>query len=248
MQSKKCCFTIAESSIAGNNAINQDAVGWVVIGSNSISILCDGIGSLPDSEFCAKLIVKIFIREFKITNFLSIDIHKWFQSCIKKIYNVMFSNIKKYKLAEMGSTVCVLLTIGNNFFAFNLGDSRIYKSVNSRMRQISYDDNVYNFLKSKEPNLINTPKVSSQLASLTNSINSSYKLGQMSYNFCDGKIFQNDMFILCTDGLYNYVDLTSFPVENMKMDMNIFSKKLNTLALERKSHDNISNIIIKYYN
>ncbi len=158
-----------------------------------MAVVCDGIGSLPESE--------------KISGFVTEQLINWFfgrGACvIGTMKGGLIKNIVKRRLYRIrgdicngikercGCTLSMLLICENRYWIWNLGDSRIYRSRRRRTKLLTKDD--------------------VQKGMLTRCLGSFKWQG---VSFKTGHVMQNDVFIVCSDGFYH-----RFSEKEMRMIM-----------------------------
>jgi len=75
-------------------------------------------------------------------------------------------------------------------------------------------------------------------------------VNQLKYDSYSLDLESGDLIMLATDGLYNYLDLNFinyFIKNNRHQDFALVAKEAVKKAIENKSTDNVSTIIIEYY-
>lgn len=239
---------IYSNSLKGNfRKTNQDSLAYGFDKNNNlIAIVCDGVGSIDGSEYASKFISNFFLKSF-ITNKHK-SIKKWFikilDESIKQLKNIA---IKKQKI-DISTTLAILIIKNNYFYIFNIGDTRIYKiSKNNKIYQLTYDHNFKNYLLKQNVTNEILEINKSRWFSLTSFIDANNK-NAANFYFAYKKISFNSQFILCTDGVYNYISKKELLLilnnqKNIHIDK---SKRLNKQALKNGSQDNVSNIIIEF--
>ena len=224
---------------------NQDSLTYGFDRNNNlICIVCDGIGSIDGSEYASTFISNFFLNSFLANKDNSIKV--WFAKTLDaSITQLKTIAIKKQKL-DISTTLAILIIKNNYFYVFNIGDTRIYKvSQNNQINQLTIDHNFKNYLiqQNASTTVINNNKY--RWFSLTSFIDPSNRNAARFY-FASGKLSFNSQFILCTDGVYNYVSKNDLLLILNQQDTHINkSLMLNKLALENGSKDNVSNIVVQ---
>lgn len=164
-----------------------------------MAVVCDGIGSLPDSE--------------KVSGFITEQLVNWFFSKgakvlgrrinrggIKNIVNRELYRIRgelcRICKTQCGSTLSMLLICEHHFWIWNVGDSRVYRGRRKKVEALTKDD-VWQGM-------------------LTKCIGSFTWQG---LSVRKGHVRKNDIFLLCTDGFYR-------KLSKREMQM-IFCRKLS---------------------
>ena len=148
-----------------------------------MAVVCDGIGSLPDSERASGYVTEQLIRWF---------FNKGPRVLGKNMYNGMLKNVVRREMyrirkeygnsysRQWGCTLSMLLICGGNIHMWNVGDSRIYRGRKKYVRLLTRDD----VLKGM----------------LTKCIGS-FKWQGVSYR--RRRINRKDCFLVCSDGFYS---------------------------------------------
>jgi len=147
-----------------------------------MAVVCDGIGSLPESE--------------KISGYVTEQLINWFFGRGARVIGSMrggkIKNIVKRRLyrirgdicnstkRQCGCTLSMLLICENRYWIWNLGDSRIYRCRWKRINLLTRDD-VHNGM-------------------LTRCLGSFRWQGTL---FKKGHVMKNDVFLVCSDGFYH---------------------------------------------
>ena len=225
---------------------NQDYVGYKTNKFNDyLAIVCDGIGSLDKSEWASKIAVQTFLNAFSEDKKIK-DVSKWFDKTLQKAFlNVQKFSDEKLYAENIGTTLVVSLNISNKNYIFNIGDSRAYLIREYQVKQLSVDHNYYNALiKAGRKNELEHER--SKWGCITNFIDCrSFDSAQ--YDVMAFAQREDDYILICTDGLYNFVDAMII-IDTIYDDEKTNEQKIKCLvekAIENKSNDNVSGILIK---
>lgn len=147
-----------------------------------MAVVCDGIGSLPESE--------------KISGYVTEQLINWFFGTGARVIGTMrggmIKNIVKRRLyrirgdicnatkVKCGCTLSMLLICENRYWLWNIGDSRIYRCGWKRIKQLTKDD--------------------VQNGMLTRCMGNFRWQGTA---FKTGYVKKNDVFLVCSDGFYH---------------------------------------------
>lgn len=242
----KTKIRISSCSTKGIRSVNQDYVGYKVKKNVSIGIVCDGIGSLEKSQYASKTIVKYFLKSIKNIIYYS-NCEQWFEETLKFAYNQMltvwqFKNLKE----NIGTTLAMVVIYNGYYYAFNIGDSRVYNIGLEKMMQISVDQNYLYFLQKNGKNPQDIIAQKDRWYHLVNFIDTN-GFASAQYEHYKQKIDDHATFLICSDGLYNFISESDLiKAINGTKNLNFLSRCLNLIAKKNKSNDNISNVIIRY--
>ena len=198
--------------------------------SSCLVAVCDGVGGNKYGHEAAEIALDTFSK-IKIKAFppplLDRDI---LENSIKQANEAVIKAQRKDKNhSKMATTIAGLYINENDFIAFNVGDSRVYRYRTPYIMQLSTDHAYQEY----------------------NNILTRYLGGNLSKPaIVEGqdRVFENDIFVLCTDGVWGALSNEDF--ENIitnENDLPQMCKNLVTLAKGKGSTDNLSVIIVKKY-
>ncbi|MCL2065101.1 MAG: serine/threonine-protein phosphatase [Candidatus Cloacimonetes bacterium] len=193
--------------------------------------VCDGVGGADFGFEAAEITLNTFVSHS--TDFQSAESTADFQSAdIENIISqannaVIKAQRKDAQHSKMATTIAGLYINNNDFIAFNIGDTRIYRFRSPYIMQLSTDH-----VNEEQKN------------ALTRFIGGNRAIP----NIVDGKdrVFENDIYVLCSDGVWGTLkneDFENIIINNDKLE--IMCESLVELALEKRSTDNMSIIIVK---
>jgi len=210
-----------------------------------LAILCDGVGGYAFGDEAAQIASEVFAdlagQPFTIEE---INIHV--TTAIEKANN----NICEAQAADtahndMASTIAGVYVHFNDFFAFNIGDSRIYRFRDPYISQLSADHTEYQMLldnnyidKDSEPNK-KAKNTITRFSGHTSTPEATVIQGE-------NRIFAGDVFLICSDGLSDVV--IDEEIENLLTGQDSLMEKCRNLfdkAIANGSLDNISIILIE---
>lgn len=249
--------TAYKTDIGIKKATNQDALAikTAVINGDRVlmAVLCDGMGGLEKGEVASKEVIDRFSFWFS-NEFASLLITNEFAYKLEEQWkNIILEENQKIRSygtennVNLGTTVTVLLLIGDSYYIVHVGDSRVYE-FSDCMYQLTEDQTVV----ARE---INAGRLTEEQAELDprrnillQCVGASEKVEPAFYQ---GKIKQSVVFMLCSDGLrhkcsskemwdYFNVEISAHNEKMMKENI----EKLITLVKQREENDNISCILI----
>ena len=238
----KLQVTTAQYSYEGLKDINQDFHGITIpndylLKYKGISIaLADGISSSDVSDIASNITVNSFLEDYyctsqtwsvkkSVTRILSAT-NSWLYSQTKK--NIDSINKDKGYICTFSSIILKSTTA----HIFHLGDSRIYRIRNKKIEQLTQDHRVW---------------VSSNKSYLSRAMGMDSKL---SIDYDTVAIEKDDIFILSTDGVYEFIE-DDFLIKNLekyKGDYDALGKLIVNTALENGSDDNLTIQIVRVDN
>jgi PPM family protein phosphatase len=222
---------------------NEDKYGFIETDYGIAAIVCDGMGGYKGGAIASQIAMDTLLNHFS-------SLPKNFEPSkeiinIFKVANDLITKkgIENPDLSMMGTTVALLLIKDNKFITAHLGDSRVYLLRNSKLLKLTKDHSQVQQLMD-ELNI--SFKEASDMAdkNLITRVLGINELSKPDISSADD-IKSGDSFILCTDGLSNFIndadiiDLVSgFPPDTA-------CEQLVYLAALRGSDDNITAVVIK---
>ena len=247
-------FLAAQTEVGLKKTCNQDSVvlkrakfkGKEVC----LGVICDGMGGLSCGEFASKSVVEAF--------------SDWFLYSYSKYENIwdegkMIEDIGSIISSEnegllyygkehgiyLGTTVTAFLLVENRFFAWHVGDTRLYKISSSKIDKLTNDHTVIakeiaeGRLSEKDAKKDPRRNVLLQCIGATNDVKPDM--------FC-GEVQKGDILLLCSDGFRHEISEKEILSGLLNCDNQRFNKALRTLIdlnLKRKEQDNITVALIK---
>jgi serine/threonine protein phosphatase PrpC len=142
----------------------------------------------------------------------------------------------------MGTTLSVLLVVGNQGFIAHVGDSRIYLSRDGRIQQVTEDHTVYNeLIKRGKLSREQIEKVQQKNA-ITRAVGV-YERVEVDTLVID--LTAGDVLVLASDGLHGYLESPEELRGPLALDGEASVKALISLANDRGGKDNVTTIVVK---
>jgi len=202
--------------------------------STCLAVVCDGVGGEAFGNEAAEIVTDIFSRLSGTQ--LTVDIINRY--IVKANEAVIAAQKTDFKHSKMATTIAGLYIKGDDFIAFNVGDSRIYR-YRSYISQISKDHS----LRQEQIDLGLEPKPWQENI-ITHYIGGSYAVPEIIEG--SGRVFDNDVFVLCTDGVWGVLDDDDFErILSEKNKIDEACQALVDLALKKESQDNLGAIIVR---
>ena len=226
---------------------NQDSYFFDIKNqNNAVAVVCDGMGGVNGGKTASLTAVNTFASVFSdISDSLDIQtIKTTLNNAIEKANLEIYNKAKNDpSLIGMGTTLVACFIDNKNAYFVNIGDSRAYLLRDDKIRRISKDHSAVQELLDKglisEKQARNHPNKNIITRALGVSESVEYDL------FIE-QLQSDDIIILCTDGVTNYLDDLEIPFEILKL-VNIESapQKLIELANVRGGADNSTIVVIK---
>jgi serine/threonine protein phosphatase PrpC len=227
---------------------NEDYMEIFKCDSGDVFIVCDGMGGHIGGEVASRLAV-FTIKEFMTENPKGItNESQLISEALNAANNALHNKTKENPDLKGMGTTCVILILKNEFaYIGNVGDSRIYLIRGNSIYQITKD-------QSFVQELVNQGIISYEEAEnhpRKNEILQALGVNQKidpQLNPEGLKVYKNDKFILCSDGLSGMVtdrDILNIVEQSSAMEA---CEKLVTLANINGGTDNITVQVIHILN
>jgi len=234
--------TIGQYSTKGNKEVNQDFHGISVpneylLKYKGIAIaLADGISSSDVSDIASKISVNSFLEDYYCTS-QTWSVKKSASRILTATNSWLYSQTKKsiHSSNKDKGYICTLSSIilkSTTAHIFHLGDSRIYRVRDKKIEQLSQDHRLW---------------VSSDKSYLSRAMGMD---SQLTIDYDSIPIEKNDIFILSTDGVYEYLE-DNFLLDNLEKYENDYEKLAKFFvdtALKNGSNDNLTIQIVRIDN
>tara|TARA_B110000046_G_scaffold185004_1_gene225195 strand:- start:4872 stop:6089 length:1218 start_codon:yes stop_codon:yes gene_type:complete len=237
---------IFEISHKGNlRKINEDAMGRLQNDEFDLFVVCDGLGGEAKGDIASKLAVKEITDYFKSLTVIT-NINDEIKSSISKANQTILEITSKNPDSEgMGTTCAIAVISEGKLFLGNVGNSRIYIFSSDKFQQLSKDDSFVQKLLDK--NLINEDEAKNhpRRKELSQALGFNKNIYPQLLE-CPVNIEQNDLILLCTDGLHNSLDSIKLKkILIQEKEVQEIGNKILNLALGNGDEDNITYQIIK---
>jgi len=212
----------------------------------SFGILCDGIGGENGGEvaaemaacFAASTLSRSLNEELGETSIRSI-LQSAFVGANALVIEAAGEN---EDLAGMGTTMIAAARSGSNLYLANLGDSRAYLLSPEKETLLSHDHTLVQMM-------VDSGELSSQEAKnhperhyVTRAIGASFTLD---VDFSVHPIASGDIILLCSDGLYNYLEIGKiYPLVRAAIDAGNVDNLIEH-AISGGGADNITAVCMK---
>ena len=237
-------FQISSNGVTDTGRVrdkNEDSI--LDHGDENVWIVADGMGGHHAGDFASQTITNN-LSLFK--QHASLD-----DSILLLEENILNSNSiirkKSFKLgrsATIGSTIVCVYIWNNLLFTFWAGDSRLYRYRNGKLERLTEDH-------SYVEELVRMGKIEAREAEEHPAANVVLKAVGIDDNLClDFEYFeveQDDIYIICSDGLYKDLEETEITpiIESNSENMIELSQSLLSASLDAGGTDNTSIITLK---
>jgi len=232
-------FEIGNHSDVGRvREVNEDYFGSFRGNFGELLVVCDGMGGHKGGEIASRLAVDVIKNHFENLNDDYDVKHELLNALTAANNKLVETAIEDKSLAGMGSTAVIILFKDDLAYTANLGDSRIYLVRDEKVKQLTTDHSLVqqmidsDMLSPEEAE--NHPKKNVITKSLG-------REGAVEPDTSEPiELLKNDKFILCTDGLTNYVKDEEILYIAANNPVQQTAGKLVDLANEKGGGDNIT--------
>jgi PPM family protein phosphatase len=235
---------------------NEDSFG--VIPELNFFMVADGMGGHAAGEVASYMAVQV-ARKIILSNSESItkfangdesvkkyDIYQLLDQAVQSACISIFqeSHADKAKLG-MGTTVDLLLIINDRGFIAHVGDSRVYMARMGKVMQLTHDHSLMNELvrrgKFTHEEFLESP-YASQKNALTRAVGVYETIEVDTFDF---PILPGDSFLLCSDGLSEYLDDSKILKTFDHPELPDVAQTFIDIANHGGGHDNITAVVVR---
>lgn len=237
----------AKTDIGLKRSANQDTLSVKILNDNlAWAIVCDGMGGMAAGNVASETAVAHIIKAFEDN--LSPKLTE------KQIFSLLKSSIEsanaaiyekaasKEELKGMGTTVVCALVKDNTCFVAHAGDSRLYLFRDGALNQITNDHSVVQ-------SMVDTGHITEEEAkSHPNKNIITRALGvhkSVDIDISDFALKEDDIILLCSDGLTNCVDGESLIDSLANSNFDVLADNLIDKANNGGGNDNITVAALK---
>ena len=226
---------------------NEDFLAYFDSINGHVFVICDGMGGHNAGDVASELAIES-VGEYFNENYYPNPFEAVEEAILYANQMVHRHAIGNNYLHGMGTTIVLVLIRDDRVYYGHAGDSRLYLYKNNILDQMTVDHSFVQQLLDKgaitEREALNHPQRSEITRALGLSSSFEPEVSPKAIIPQD-----NDMLILCTDGLSNMIEKEEFTnVLNNSQNLNDKALKLISKANKKGGLDNISIQIIKFHN
>jgi protein phosphatase len=239
---------VAKTDIGLQRESNQDSyAAGELPGSVAWAVVCDGMGGAAGGNYASSTAVKVISE--RITSSYRAGMSA---SSIRNMLTsaIAAANISVYDMSKadpeltgMGTTVVVAIVVDNNVFIAHAGDSRAYILSNGSLNQLTKDHSIVQEMIDHGTLTPDEAKVHPRKNIITRALGVDYEL-RIDFDIAD--IGENDVLILCTDGLTNFVEPQEIYELTDDGKFYEYAERLVDRANSNGGGDNITVVTVSY--
>ena len=239
---------VAKTDTGLKRTNNQDSyAAGELPGSVAWAVVCDGMGGAAGGNLASSTAVKIISERITSSyrpGMSSSSIKNMFMSAVTAANIEVFEMSQKDpELNGMGTTVVVSIVADENVYVAHAGDSRAYILSNNKLYQLTKD---HSFVQE----MVDCGKITPDEARAhprKNLITRALGVSEdLRIDFCEESISENDVLLLCTDGLTNYIEAEEIYELTEDGKFYEYAERLVNRANHNGGGDNITVVTVSY--
>ncbi|MDO5382326.1 MAG: serine/threonine-protein phosphatase [Eubacteriales bacterium] len=248
----------AETDIGTSKDTNQDSLMCRVAdtdyGQVALVVLCDGMGGLAKGELASANVVRAFSEWFKnvlptmmTDQFTPSVVHNSWDNLVQYQNELLFQ-YGKNNYTQLGTTLVAALIYNGQYYAVNVGDSRMYKLTSSAIEKVTEDQSLVSKEVAQGKLTEEEAEHDSRRNILLQCIGATAKV---SPDYYEGNLALGEALMLCCDGFRHEItkqemfDELKPDLYNNKNEIHDRIAHLIKVNMQRKETDNITALVIK---
>ena len=205
------------------------------------AVVCDGMGGANGGNVASETAVKVISDKLTSGYHIGMNdnyVKNLIVSAIEAANMTLFSMARNNdELSGMGTTVVLAVRNADTLYLSNVGDSRIYIVSDSGITQVTTDHSVVQIMLDRGEISPEEAKDHPKKNVITRALGVD---PDVRIDYSQEQLNENDIVLLCTDGLTNYVDDETILNICRTEDKYKIADKLVELANENGGGDNIT--------
>jgi len=219
---------------------------WFNFEKNGLSFaIADGMGGHAAGEVASALACNLFIDYYyKNKENISRIIPLLEYSFYHINEAILMHSLKNSQYNGMGTTLSVLVFHQQTAYIAHIGDSRIYLLRNGYLKKLTYDHTQVQQLVERGILTIEEAQKHPQKNILTQALGVDQSIQVFTWS---GKLKKKDIFLLCSDGLYDMLndhDIRNIMMDHIHSPFDMCHALINE-ALSNGGRDNVSSMVVK---
>ncbi len=239
-------LVVAKTDIGKVRSSNQDSYNIGEFQSGVVwAVVCDGMGGANGGNIASATAVKMISDKITTCYYDGMSgnsIRNMLLSSIETantcVYEMGQSN---ESLSGMGTTVVAAIVTGDTVYIAHAGDSRAYLFSNGGISQLTKDHSVVQFMVEQGQITQDEARVHPRKNLITRALGVDSTLD---IDFYEEDFNKDDILMICTDGLTNFVDNELINKTFKESDFGDFADKLVEIANDYGGGDNITVVAI----
>lgn len=233
-----------EDSFGYSNIVSSETVSQ----RGMFAVLADGMGGLANGKQVADYVVQSSIALFESLN-PTRKVGEQLERIAHYINDNVCSKFCSGNVSKAGATLVLAFFYKNRVYWVTVGDSRLYLFRNGYLFQMNEDHDYKNKLLRKfmdDEGKLETAFKDPQKDSLVSFIGKK-GLPEIDVSMKGFKILPDDIYILCSDGIYNAINQEQLKSHIVNYDAQIASEMIVSSVLDARlpGQDNMTVMVIK---
>lgn len=239
---------VAKTDIGLTRTSNQDSyAAGELPGSVAWAVVCDGMGGTNGGNLASSTAVKIISERISSSyrqgmSFSSIK-NMFMSAIIAANVSVYDMSKENPELSGMGTTVVVAIVANERVYVAHAGDSRAYILTSGKLHQLTKDHSFVQEMVDSGKLTADEAREDPRKNLITRALGVSEDL---QIDFCEEDISENDVLLICTDGLTNYVEPDEIYELTEDGKFYEFAERLVNRANNNGGGDNITVVTVSY--
>ena len=239
---------VAKTDIGLRRESNQDSyAAGELPGAVAWAVVCDGMGGAAGGNYASSTAVKVISERITSSyrgGMSASSIRNMLTSAIAAA-NISVYDMSKAdpELTGMGTTVVVAIVVDNNVFIAHAGDSRAYILSDGSLNQLTKDHSIVQEMIDHGTLTPDEARVDPRKNIITRALGVDSEL-RIDFDIAD--IDENDVLILCTDGLTNFVEPQEIYELTDDGKFYEYAERLVARANSNGGGDNITVVTVSY--
>ncbi|MCM1092215.1 MAG: protein phosphatase 2C domain-containing protein [Butyrivibrio sp.] len=219
----------------GGRSYNEDFIAYRENGDRAIYVVADGLGGHLNGEMASACVADSLICAWESSG--NEEWGKWLNEQTA-LANQRLLELQREKRSNMKSTLATLLIDGQQAFWGNVGDSRVYYLHNRAVADITEDHSVA-YKKYKAGQITKAQLGHDEDQSCLLRVLGNTERWEPDLYECGESIVPGDGFVLCSDGLWEYVYDEEILIDFLKSETaREWAEHLLLRAIDRIQNDN----------
>jgi protein phosphatase len=247
---------IGATDIGRKRQLNEDY--FICDNETNIYLVADGMGGVPGGELASKMAVDAFLAKIQpllqdeeVTLPFELNANNgYIPSLLKYAIEEANSTVYQYGFHDpskkgMGTTFTAAITYEEKLYVGHIGDTRLYRVRSGKIVQLSEDHTLVQQLV-KDGHI--TPKEACHHPKKNVITRSLGPKPKVKIDILCEQLIPGDIYLLCSDGLYEMVEEEDFSSELLPLEGNGLEsagKKLIKLANKGGGKDNITLVLFR---
>ncbi len=229
-------YSAARTHVGRVRKLNEDAC--LELRDLGLWVIADGMGGHAAGDVASQLVVDT-LRKVNSPNSLG-DFLDDVRNALQVVNQSLAEEAVRRQTQIIGSTVAALLVYENHCVSLWAGDSRIYLYRDNQLRQLTHDHSQVEELIAR--GLLDRKDATNH--PLSNAITRAVGVAEnLELDAEMLEVQQGDIFLLCSDGLYNEVGVKDIEDVLASKDCNEAAERLLQAALDHGARDNVTVIV-----